>query len=155
MRKGQAEKRTIVPDAVYKLPLVTRAINTIMLDGKKALARNIFYKAINLISERTKTDGLEVFNKAVNNVMPRLELRVRRMAGANYQVPTEVSQDRRVALALRWLVTFARKRSEKSMVECFAKEVMDAANGVGASVKKRDDTHKMAESNKVFAYLRW
>lgn len=154
MRKGRAQKRKVIPDPVYNSTLVTRAINTIMLDGKKSIARNIFYQALKLVEKKTSANPLEVFNKAVENAMPRLELRVRRMAGANYQVPAEVSEDRRISLALRWLVLSARKRNEKSMIQCFANEVIDAFHSSGATIKKRDDTHKMAESNKIFAYLR-
>ncbi|QZX48979.1 30S ribosomal protein S7 [Mycoplasma sp. E35C] len=154
MRKNQAEKRKVLPDPVYNSVLVTRAINTIMLDGKKGIAQKILYGSFDVIAEKTQKDPLEVFNKAVENIMPRLELKVRRIAGANYQVPTDVSPERKVTLALRWLVTFSRKRHEKTMLEKIANEIIDASNNVGASVKKREDTHKMAEANKAFAHMR-
>ncbi|MDC4163064.1 30S ribosomal protein S7 [Mycoplasma bradburyae] len=154
MRKNQAEKRKVLPDPVYNSVLVTRAINTIMLDGKKGIAQKILYGSFDVIAEKTQKDPLEIFNKAVENIMPRLELKVRRIAGANYQVPTDVSPERKVTLALRWLVTFSRKRHEKTMLEKIANEIIDASNNVGASVKKREDTHKMAEANKAFAHMR-
>ncbi|WP_408633472.1 30S ribosomal protein S7 [Mycoplasmoides pirum] len=155
MRKNQAKKRTILPDPVFNSPLVTRAINTVMYSGKKGQAQKIIYGAFNIIKDKTQKDPLEIFNKALENVMPRLELKVRRIAGANYQVPTEVSPDRKIALGLRWIVMYSRLRHEKTMLEKIANELIDASNNVGASVKKRDDTHKMAEANKAFAHMRW
>lgn len=155
MRKNQAEKRKVLPDPVYNSKLVTKAINTVMLDGKKGLAQNIVYGAFELIEKKTNKPALEVFNKAFENVMPILELKVRRIAGANYQVPTEVSPERKVTLTLRWLVMYARSRNEKTMLERLAMEIIDASNGIGASVKKKEDTHKMAEANKAFAHLRF
>ncbi|QMT98382.1 30S ribosomal protein S7 [Mycoplasma tullyi] len=154
MRKNRAEKRKVLPDPVYNSVLVTRAINAIMLDGKKGIAQKILYGSFDLIAQKTQKDPLEIFNKAVENIMPRLELKVRRIAGANYQVPTDVSPERKVTLALRWLVTLSRKRHEKTMLDKIANEIIDASNNVGASVKKREDTHKMAEANKAFAHMR-
>lgn len=154
MRKNQAEKRKVLPDPVYNSVLVTRAINAIMLDGKKGIAQKILYGSFDLIAQKTQKDPLEIFNKAVENIMPRLELKVRRIAGANYQVPTDVSPERKVTLALRWLVTLSRKRHEKTMLDKIANEIIDASNNTGASVKKREDTHKMAEANKAFAHMR-
>lgn len=155
MRKNQAEKRKVLPDPVFNSPLVTRAINAIMYSGKKGQAQKIVYGAFELIKNKTQKDPLEVFNKALENVMPRLELKVRRIAGANYQVPTDVSPERKITLGLRWIVMYARLRHEKTMLEKIANELIDASNNVGASVKKRDDTHKMAEANKAFAHMRW
>lgn len=154
MRKNRAEKRKLLPDPVYNSVLVTRAINAIMLDGKKGIAQKILYGSFDLIAQKTQKDPLEIFNKAVENIMPRLELKVRRIAGANYQVPTDVSPERKVTLALRWLVTLSRKRHEKTMLDKIANEIIDASNNTGASVKKREDTHKMAEANKAFAHMR-
>ncbi|AAB96253.1 30S ribosomal protein S7 [Mycoplasmoides pneumoniae] len=155
MRKNRAPKRTVLPDPVFNNTLVTRIINVIMEDGKKGLAQRILYGAFDLIEQRTKEKPLTVFERAVGNVMPRLELRVRRIAGSNYQVPTEVPQDRKIALALRWIAMFARKRHEKTMLEKIANEIIDASNNTGAAIKKKDDTHKMAEANKAFAHMRW
>ncbi|WP_033159692.1 30S ribosomal protein S7 [Mycoplasmoides alvi] len=155
MRKNQAKKRTVLPDPVFNSPLVTRAINAIMYSGKKGQAQNIVYGAFEIIKNKTQKDPLEIFNKALENVMPRLELKVRRIAGANYQVPTEVSPERKITLGLRWIVMYSRLRHEKTMLEKLANELIDASNNVGASVKKRDDTHKMAEANKAFAHMRW
>ncbi|AHB99796.1 30S ribosomal protein S7 [Mycoplasmoides gallisepticum S6] len=154
MRKNRAEKRKVLPDPVYNSVLVTRAINAIMLDGKKGIAQKILYGSFDLIAQKTQKNPLEIFNKAVENIMPRLELKVRRIAGANYQVPTDVSPERKVTLALRWLVTLSRKRHEKTMLDKIANEIIDASNNTGASVKKREDTHKMAEANKAFAHMR-
>lgn len=154
MRKNRAEKRKVLPDPVYNSVLVTRAINAIMLDGKKGIAQKILYGSFDLIAQKTQKDPLEIFNKAVENIMPRLELKVRRIAGANYQVPTDVSPERKVTLALRWLVTLSRKRHEKTMLDKIANEIIDASNNTGDSVKKREDTHKMAEANKAFAHMR-
>lgn len=155
MRKNQAEKRNVLPDPVYNSKLVTKAINAIMLDGKKGLAQNIIYKSFDLIKEKTKEEGIDVFKKALDNIMPSLELRVRRVAGANFQVPTPVSKERRQALGLRWLILYARNRNEKSMIEKLANEIIDASKGTGGSFKKKEDTHKMAEANKAFAHLRF
>lgn len=154
MRKNQAEKRKILPDPIFSSPLVTRAINTIMYCGKKGLAQKILYGAFDLIKQKTQKDPLEVFTKALNNVMPKLELKVRRVAGANFQVPTDVSPERKITLGLRWIVLYARLRHEKTMLEKIAHELIDASNNTGAAVKKRDDTHKMAEANKAFAHMR-
>ena len=155
MRKNQAEKRNVLPDPVYNSKLVTKAINAVMLDGKKGLAQNIVYDAFKLIEEKTKEEGIEVFKRALNNIMPSLELRVRRVAGANFQVPTPVSKERRQTLGLRWLILSTRNRNEKSMVEKLANEIIDASKWTGAAFKKKEDTHKMAEANKAFAHLRF
>lgn len=155
MRKNQAEKRHVLPDPVYNSKLVTKAINAVMLDGKKGLAQNIIYESFDLIKQKTKEEGIDVFKKALENIMPSLELRVRRVAGANFQVPTPVSKERRQTLGLRWLILYARNRSEKSMVEKLANEIIDASKGTGGSFKKKEDTHKMAEANKAFAHLRF
>jgi small subunit ribosomal protein S7 len=154
-RKGHIPKREIMPDPIYDDVVVTKLINGIMLDGKKGIAQNIVYGAFDQIAEKTGEDPLEVFYKAMNNIMPVLEVKARRIGGANYQVPIEVRPNRRETLGLRWLVSFSRKRGEKTMVEKLAKELMDAANGLGASVKKREETHKMAEANKAFAHYRF
>ncbi|AUM63011.1 MULTISPECIES: 30S ribosomal protein S7 [Spiroplasma] len=155
MRKHQAEKRDVLPDPIYNSKLVTRAVNKIMLDGKRGTAQHILYKAFEKIQEKTGTTPIEVFDKAIENIKPHLELKVRRIGGANYQVPVEVSTDRKVTLALRWLINYSRLRNEKEMVDRLANEIIDASNGVGGSVKKREDTHKMAEANKAFAHYRW
>jgi small subunit ribosomal protein S7 len=154
-RKGHIAKREIMPDPIYNDLIVTKLINHIMLDGKKGIAENIVYGAFDYIAEKTGEDALEVFYKAINNIMPVLEVKARRIGGATYQVPIEVRPDRRETLGLRWLVDYSRKRGEKTTVEKLAKEIMDAANGLGASVKKREDTHKMAEANKAFAHYRF
>jgi small subunit ribosomal protein S7 len=154
-RKGPVPKREVMPDPIYEDVLVTKLINTVMLDGKKGIAQNIVYSAFDYIREKTNEDPLEVFYKAMNNIMPVLEVKARRIGGANYQVPIEVRPDRRETLGLRWLVNYSRARGEKTMIERLAKEILDASNGVGASVKKREDTHKMAEANKAFAHYRW
>jgi len=154
-RKGPVAKRDVLPDPIYNSKLVTRLVNKIMIDGKKGKAQKILYTAFDIIRERTGKDPMEVFEQALKNVMPVLEVRARRVGGANYQVPVEVRPDRRTTLGLRWLVNYARLRGEKTMEERLANEIMDAANNVGASVKKREDTHKMAESNKAFAHYRW
>lgn len=155
MRKRQAEKRDVLPDPIYSSKLVTRAINKIMIDGKRGVAQTILYGAFEIVKEKTKTEPLEVFNKAIENITPHLELKVRRIGGANYQVPIEVNQDRKVTLGLRWLINYARLRNEKSMIDRLANEIIDASNGIGGAVKKKDDTHKMAEANKAFAHYRW
>jgi small subunit ribosomal protein S7 len=154
-RKGSVAKRDVLPDPIYNSKLVSRLINKIMLDGKKGTAQQILYTSFKIIETKTERNALEVFEQALNNVMPTLELKVRRIGGANYQVPVEVSDERRKTLGLRWLVNYARLRNERSMEEKLAAEIIDAANGSGASVKKRDDTHRMAEANKAFAHYRW
>ncbi|MDE5552998.1 MAG: 30S ribosomal protein S7 [Malacoplasma sp.] len=154
MRKNRAEKRSVLADPVYNSRLVTKAINAVMYEGKKSLAQNIVYKSFELIKEKTKEEGIEVFKKALENIMPSLELRVKRVAGSNFQVPTPVSKERRQTLGLRWLILSARKRNEKSMIEKLANEIIDASKGTGAAFKKKEDTHKMAEANKAFAHLR-
>ncbi|MCD7893526.1 MAG: 30S ribosomal protein S7 [Erysipelotrichaceae bacterium] len=154
-RKGRAEKREVLPDPIYNSKVVTKLINNIMLDGKKDIAQNILYEAFEKIEAKTGEPAMEVFDKAINNIMPVLELKARRVGGANYQVPVEVSPERRMTLGLRWLTNYSRLRNEKTMVDRLANEIMDAANGTGASVKKKEDTHKMAEANKAFAHFRW
>ena len=155
MRKRRAVKRDVLADPLYNSKLVTKAINALMLDGKKGTAQQILYTSFKIIETKTERNALEVFEQALNNVMPTLELKVRRIGGANYQVPVEVSDERRKTLGLRWLVNYSRLRNERSMEEKLAAEIIDAANGSGASVKKRDDTHRMAEANKAFAHYRW
>ena len=155
MRKRQAEKRDVLPDAIYNSKVVTKLINTIMLDGKKGTAEKILYGAFDRIKEQTGSDPMEVFNKALENIKPALEVKSRRVGGSNVQVPIEVSDERAQTLALRWLVNYARNGRGKTMEEKLANEIMDAANGVGGAVKKREDTHRMAEANKAFAHMRW
>lgn len=154
-RRGNVSRIEVLPDPVYNSKVLTKFINQVMLDGKKGTAESIVYGAFDIIKEKTGNDPMEVFNTAMKNVMPVLEVKARRVGGANYQVPIEVRADRRQALAIRWLVTFARKRGGKSMQDKLAGELMDAANNTGAAVKKREDTHKMAEANKAFAHYRW
>ena len=154
-RKGYIAKRDVLPDPIYNSKLVTKLINKIMLDGKRGTAQTILYDAFNIIEEKTGQNPMEVFEKALGNVMPQLELKVRRVGGANYQVPVEVSSERKLTLGLRWLVNYARLRHEPTMERRLAAEIIDAANGTGASVKKKEDTHKMAEANKAFAHFRW
>ena len=154
-RKGPVERRDVLPDPIYKSKLVTRLINRLMVDGQKGKAQQVLYKAFDLVQERTNTEAMEVFDQALKNVMPVLEVRARRVGGANYQVPVEVRPDRRTTLGLRYLVNYSRLRGEKTMVERLANEIMDAANNTGASVKKREEQHKMAEANKAFAHYRW
>jgi small subunit ribosomal protein S7 len=154
-RKGHVAKRDVLMDPVYNSKLVSRLINKIMVDGKKGVAQTILYDAFKMIEIKTKENPMDVFEKALDNIMPLLELKVRRIGGANYQVPVEVRDERRVTLGLRWLVSYARLRGEKTMTERLANEIMDAANGTGASVKKKEDTHKMAEANKAFAHFKW
>ena len=154
-RRREVPKRKIIPDPKYKDKLISKFTNTIMLSGKKAVAEGILYGALDVIQERYKEDPLEVFRKALDNVKPKLEVKSRRVGGATYQVPVEVRPERRVALAMRWLVTYARGRGEKTMRERLAGELRDAAEGRGNAVKKKDDTHKMAEANKAFAHYRW
>ena len=154
-RRGNVPKREILPDPLYHSVLVTKLINSIMLDGKKGVAQKVVYDAFAIIEEKTGKNGLDAFTEAMNNIMPELEVKARRVGGATYQVPIEIRPERRQTLALRWIVDFARKRGEKTMKERLAAEIMDACNNLGASVKKREDTHKMAESNKAFAHYRW
>ena len=154
-RRGNVPKREILPDPVYNSVLVTKLINGIMLDGKKGVAQKVVYDAFDIIEKKLDRNPQEVFTEALNNIMPALEVKARRVGGATYQVPIEVRPERRQTLGLRWLVGYARKRSEKTMKERLANEIMDAVNNTGASVKKREDTHKMAESNKAFAHYRW
>ena len=154
-RKGRVAKRDVLPDPVYNSKTISKLINNIMLDGKKGVAQNILYDAFKKVEEKTGEDALEVFNKAMDNIMPVLEVKARRVGGANYQVPVEVSSERRMTLGLRWLVNYSRLRNEKTMVDRLANEIIDASNGTGASVKKKEDTHKMAEANKAFAHFRW
>lgn len=155
MRKRRATKRDVLPDPLYKSKVVTKLINQIMLDGKKGTAQTILYKAFDMVKEKTNEEPMEVFNKALENIKPALEVKTRRVGGANYPVPIEVKAERAQALGLRWLVQYSRLRGGHSMAENLANELIDAANGVGASVKKREDTHKMAEANKAFAHYRW
>ena len=154
-RRREVPKRKIIPDPKFKDKLVSKFTNTLMFDGGKAVAEGILYGAFDVIGERFKEDPLEVFRKALDNVKPKLEVKSRRVGGATYQVPVEVRPERRVALAMRWLVTYARDRGEKTMRERLAGEFVDASQGRGNAVKKKDDTHKMAEANKAFAHYRW
>lgn len=154
-RRGGVFDRETQPDPVYGSPVVSKLINQVMLDGKKSIAERICYDAMNIIQGKTGNDPMEVFEKAMKNVMPTLEVKARRVGGANYQVPIEVRPDRRQTLAIRWIVSYARQRSGKTFAERLAAELMDAANSVGGAVKKREDTHKMAEANKAFAHYRW
>ncbi|NLM04817.1 MAG: 30S ribosomal protein S7 [Clostridiales bacterium] len=154
-RKGRVPKREVLPDPVYGSKVVTKLINGIMLDGKKGTAQRIVYNAFELVRERTGEDPLEVFERAMENIMPVLEVKARRVGGANYQVPMEVRPERRQTLGIRWLVNYSRQRGEKSMDDRLAREIVDASNNLGASVKKREETHKMAEANKAFAHYRW
>ena len=154
-RKGNVPKRDVLPDPVYGSKVVTKLINNLMIDGKKGKAQKIVYDAFDIIAEKTGEEALEVFNKAMDNIMPVLEVKARRVGGANYQVPVEVKPDRAQALAFRWLAQYARLRNGHSMAENLANEIIDASNGTGASVKKKEDTHKMAEANKAFAHYRW
>ena len=154
-RKGSVEKRDVLPDPVYQSKLVTRLINRVMYDGKRGAAQTIIYKAFKKIEDKTGQKATEVFASAINNIMPEVELKVRRIGAANYQVPVEVSPERKQTLGLRWLVTYARLRGEKTMEDKLAAEIIDAANGSGASVKKKEDVHKMAEANKAYAHYRW
>ncbi len=154
-RRGNVPKREVLPDPMYKSVLVTKLVNSIMLDGKKGVAQKVVYDAFALIEEKTGKAPLEVFTAAMENIMPSLEVKARRVGGATYQVPIEVRADRRQTLGLRWLTAYSRARSEKTMKERLANELIDASNNTGSSVKKREDTHKMAESNKAFAHYRW
>ncbi len=154
-RRGNIVKRDLTADSKYNNKMVTRFINTIMLEGKKSTAESIFYGAMNIIQEKSKQDPLQVFKQAMNNVKPAIEVKSRRVGGSTYQVPVDVRPDRRNSLAIRWLVSYARQRGEHSMQEKLAMELLDAANQRGSSIKKREDTHKMAEANKAFAHYRW
>ena len=154
-RKGPVTKRDVLPDPVYNSKLVNRLINRIMLDGKRGVAQSILYNSFEIIRERTGNDPMEVFEAALKNIMPVLEVKARRVGGSNYQVPIEVKPERRTSLGLRWLVNYSRNRGEKTMEERLAAEIIDASNNTGAAVKKREDTHKMAEANKAFAHYRW
>ena len=155
MRKRQAVKRDVLPDPIYKSKVVTKLINQIMNDGKKGTAQKILYGAFDMIKEKTNEDAMVVFEKAMNNIKPALEVKSRRVGGSNYQVPVEVKADRKQALGLRWLINYARLRGGHSMAENLANEIIDASNGTGAAVKKREETHRMAEANKAFAHYRW
>ena len=155
MRKRRAEKRDVLPDAIYNSKVVTKLINAVMLDGKKGTSEKIIYEAFDIIKEKTGKNPVEVFEAAMENIMPLLEVKSRRVGGSNYQVPIEVRPDRRQTLGLRWLVNYSKSRSGRGMANKLANEIMDAANGVGGAVKKREDTHKMAEANKAFAHFRW
>ncbi len=154
-RRGNVPKREVLPDPIYNSVLVTKLVNSIMLDGKKGVAQKVVYNAFDTIKEKTGKDPMEVFEAAMENIMPSLEIKARRVGGATYQVPIEVRPARRQTLGLRWLTNYARSRSEKNMADRLAGEIMDAANNTGSAVKKREDTHKMAEANKAFAHYRW
>ncbi len=154
-RRGNVPKREILPDPIYNSVLVTKLVNSIMLDGKKGVAQKVVYGAFDIVKEQTQKDPLEVFTTAMDNIMPSLEVKARRVGGATYQVPMDVRPARRQTLGLRWLTNYSRARSERTMAERLANEIMDAANNTGSAVKKREDTHKMAESNKAFAHFRW
>lgn len=154
-RRGNIAKRDVLPDPMYNSKLVTRLINSIMLDGKKGVAQKIVYDAFAIVEEKSGKDALEVFEAAMENVMPAVETKSRRVGGANYQVPIEVRPDRRQTLGLRWLTQYSRARSEKTMKERLANEILDAVNGAGGAAKKREDTHRMAEANRAFAHYRW
>ena len=154
-RRGNVPKREVLPDPMYRSVLVTKLINSVMLDGKKGVAQKVVYGAFDIIKEKTEKDPLDVFTTALENIMPSLEVKARRVGGATYQVPVEVRPERRQTLGLRWLTTYARARSERTMKERLAGELMDAANNTGAAVKRREDMHKNAEANKAFAHFRW
>ena len=154
-RRGVVPKRQPLPDPIFQSPLATKFINTVMRQGKKSTAEGIFYGAMDIIQERTKDDPMKVFKKAVENVKPMLEVKSRRVGGSNYQVPVEVGTSRRLSLAMRWLISYSQQRGEKTMREKLANELLDAANLRGAAMKKKEDTHKMAEANKAFAHYRW
>jgi small subunit ribosomal protein S7 len=154
-RRGTVPRREVLPDPLYNSALLTKFINSMMEGGKRSTAQHIMYDALNVVQEKTQDDPLKVFKKAVDNVKPVLEVKSRRVGGSNYQVPIEVNPNRRTSLALRWIIGFARKRPERSMVQKLAGEILDAANLRGAAIKKKDDTHRMAEANKAFAHYRW
>ena len=155
MRKRQAIKRNVLADPIYNSKMITKLINGIMLDGKKGTAQKILYDALETVKEKTNRDPMEVLNEAFDNIRPSLEIRSRRIGGSNYSVPTEVREERANALMLRWLIQYAKNRSGKGMAEKLAAEIIDASNGIGGAVKKREDTHKMAEANKAYAHYRW
>ncbi len=155
MRKRRAVKRDVLPDPIYNSKVVTKVVNAIMLDGKKGTAQTILYKAFDIVKEKTNEDPMNIFEKAMENIKPALEVKSRRVGGSNYQVPIEVSPARSQALAIRWLIKYARERGGKGMAENLASELIDASNGTGGAVKKREDTHRMAEANKAFAHYRW
>jgi small subunit ribosomal protein S7 len=155
MRKSKPKKRLLLPDPKYKETLVTRFVNYLMYDGKKSVAYNIFYDACDLVEKRTKESGLEMWRKALNNIMPGVEVKSRRVGGATFQVPTEVRPDRKISLGIKWMILYSRKRGEKTMMERLAGEIIAAAKGEGAAVKKKDDTHRMAEANKAFSHFRF
>jgi small subunit ribosomal protein S7 len=155
MRKAKPKKRLLLPDPKYKETLVTRFVNYLMYDGKKSIAYNIFYDACQTVENRTKENGLEMWKKALNNIMPGVEVKSRRVGGATFQVPTEVRPDRKISLGIKWMITYARKRGEKTMTDKLAGEIIAAAKGEGAAVKKKDDTHRMAEANKAFSHFRF
>ena len=154
-RRGNVPKREVLPDPIYNSVLVTKLVNSIMLDGKKGVAQKIVYGAFEIVEQKTGKSGLEAFTQAMENIMPAVEVKTRRVGGANYQVPIEVRPERRQTLGLRWLTNYSRARSEKTMKERLAGELMDACNNTGSAVKKREDTHKMAEANKAFSHFRW
>lgn len=154
-RRGYIPKREVLPDPIYQSVVLTKLVNQVMLDGKKGVAQRVCYSAFDIIREKTGQEPLEVFEQAINNIMPVLEVKARRVGGATYQVPIEIRTERRQTLALRWLTDFSRKRSERTMHERLAAEIMDAANNTGTTVKKKEDTHRMAEANKAFAHYRW
>ena len=154
-RKGHVAKREVLPDPLYKSKNVTKLINSVMLDGKKGVAQKIVYGAFDVVAEKTGREPLEVFEEAMNNIMPVLEVKARRVGGATYQVPIDIRPDRRRTLGLRWLTLYARKRGEKTMKDRLAGEILDALNNTGAAVKKKEETHKMAEANKAFSHFRW
>ncbi|MBA9078810.1 30S ribosomal protein S7 [Rufibacter sediminis] len=155
MRKAKPKKRILLPDPKYKETLVTRFVNYLMVDGKKSVAYKIFYDACDLVEKRTKESGLDTWKKALNNIMPGVEVKSRRVGGATFQVPTEVRPDRKISLGIKWMISYARKRGEKTMMDKLAGEIIAAAKGEGAAVKKKDDTHRMAEANKAFSHFRF
>ena len=155
MRKSKPKKRILLPDPKFNDVLVTRFVNNMMFDGKKSTAYTIFYNAVEIVEKKTSENGLETWKKALNNVMPAVEVKSRRVGGANFQVPTEVRPERKIALGMKWLISYARRRGEKTMMEKLAGEIMSAAKGEGAAVKKKEDTHKMAEANKAFSHFRF
>src|SRR5690554_165393 len=155
MRKNKAEVRKVDSDPIYNELIVTRMINKLMLDGKKSLAENIFYDALNFISDKTEEEGIEILKRALDNVMPTVEVKSRRVGGSNYQVPVEVNERRRISLGIRWLVDAARNRGERTMIERLANELIEAANNTGRAVRKKEEVHRMAEANRAFAHYRW
>ena len=154
-RKGHVAKRTVLPDPLYKSKVVTKLVNTVMLDGKKGVAQRIVYGAFEKVAQRRNSPAMDIFEEAMNNIMPVLEVKARRVGGATYQVPIEIRPDRRQALALRWLVSYSRRRSEKTMVDRLANELLDAANNTGGAVRKKEETHKMADANRAFSHYKW